>query len=48
MSLIYISCQGVFSVGDSFYAEALQESIIETLMCMIHGTEEPELENIMH
>ena len=43
MELIYRSCSGVFSVGDSNYAEAMQDSIIETLMCMIHGTDHMEM-----
>ena len=38
-----MSCSGVFSIADSNYAEALQDSIIETLMCMIHGTDNMEI-----
>ena len=43
MQLIYRSCKGVFSVADINYAEAMQDSIIETLMCMIHGTDNMEM-----
>lgn len=38
MDLIFISCQGVFSISDINYAESLQDSIIETLMCIVHGS----------
>lgn len=37
MDLLVISCEGVLTIPDLNYAEVLQESIIETLMCIIHG-----------
>lgn len=37
MGLMVVSCQGVLSISDLNYAEILQESIIETLMCLVHG-----------
>ena len=52
MDLIFISCQGVFSIADINYAESLQDAIVETLMCIIHGSEHPnfseELAQYMH
>lgn len=37
MDLLLISCEGVLAISDLNYAEILQESIIETLMCIMHG-----------
>jgi len=37
MDLLLLSCEGVLTVVDLNYAEILQESIIETLMCILHG-----------
>lgn len=37
MDIILISIEGVFHVTDTNYAEVLQESIVETLMCIYHG-----------
>ena len=37
MDLLLISCEGVLAIADMNYAEILQESIIETLMCIFHG-----------
>ena len=42
MDLVIMSCHAVFALSDHNYAEALQDSIIETLMCMVHGIETPE------
>lgn len=47
MDLLLISCEGVLTVGDLNYAEILQESIIETLMCIYHGVEGPEGKKIL-
>lgn len=37
MDLLLISCEGVLVIPDLNYAEILQESIIETFMCIYHG-----------
>jgi len=37
MDIILLSIEGVFHITDSNYAEILQESIVETLMCIYHG-----------
>jgi hypothetical protein len=37
MDIILVSIEGVFHVSDANYAEVLQESIVETLMCIYHG-----------
>jgi hypothetical protein len=37
MDLLLVSCQGVLAITDLNYAEILQESIIETLLCIFHG-----------
>ena len=37
MDVILLSCQGVVHLRDHNYAEVLQETIIETLMCVFHG-----------
>ena len=37
MGLMVVSCQGVLSISDLNYAEILQDAIIETLMCLVHG-----------
>lgn len=37
MDIILISIEGVFHLSDMNYAEVLQESIIETIMCIFHG-----------
>ena len=47
MDLLLISCEGVLTVGDLNYAEILQESIIETLMCIYHGVEDLEGKKIL-
>ena len=43
MDIILLSIEGVFHISDHNYAEVLQESIVETLMCIYHGlnTERP-------
>lgn len=45
--LILMSCEGVLSIPDINYAEILQESIIETLMCIFHGVGENYLKPIL-
>jgi hypothetical protein len=37
MELLFVSCEGVLSISDMNYAESLQEAIIETEMCIMHG-----------
>jgi hypothetical protein len=37
MDIILVSIEGVFQISDNNYAEVLQESITETLMCIYHG-----------
>lgn len=37
MDIILLSIEGVFHIADANYAEILQESIVETLMCIYHG-----------
>lgn len=37
MNILHLSCEGVLSIPDVNYAEILQESVIETLMCIFHG-----------
>lgn len=37
MNLLFVSCEGVLSISDMNYAESLQEAIIETEMCIMHG-----------
>ena len=37
MDIILLSCEGVVQLKDQFYAEVLQETVIETLMCIYHG-----------
>jgi hypothetical protein len=37
MDLLLISCEGVLTIADLNYAEILQESIIETFLCIFHG-----------
>jgi hypothetical protein len=37
MDILFLSCEGCFSIADLNYAEALQEAIVETLMCIMHG-----------
>lgn len=45
MKLLHLSCEGVLSIPDLNYAEILQESIIETLMCIFHGITEDSIKN---
>ena len=37
MDIILISCEGVVHLKDQNYAEVLQETVIETMMCIYHG-----------
>jgi hypothetical protein len=42
LDLLLLSCEGVLTLHDLNYAEALQEAIVETLMCLFHGVEQTE------
>ena len=37
MSMLFMSCEGALVLTDLNYGEILQETIIETFMCIIHG-----------
>lgn len=37
MKIVFISIEAIFHITDTNYAEILQESLIETLMCIYHG-----------
>ena len=39
MELMLLSCQGAIELTDVAYGEAVQDEIIETFMCIFHGTE---------
>lgn len=45
MNILHLSCEGVLSIPDVNYAEILQESVIETLMCIFHGVNEESIKN---
>lgn len=47
MDLLILSCEAVVLLSDFNYREVLQESIVETLMCVIHGVTEPSFGNIL-
>ena len=43
MKIIMMACEGVVRGPEQAFAEILQESIIETLMCIFHGVSEEAL-----